>query len=157
MLCKLSVACAMVVLISFSSAAQTPREQSALRNVKSIFVSLVMEEPAPGLDDARITLDTRQQLERGGVSLTVGGQEIGTILRISILPKYDERRKVYAVAVTLELLRPLDAFRLNGEFSTLWMRRDVLVTETWPPVRESVAQLANEFIQNWRLTHTSVK
>lgn len=140
----------LLLILSAGTQAQSERESIALRNTGTLYVGAIMEQPAPGLDADRFILDTRLRLQRAGIPLVRSGQGVSNVLRVSVLPKQDTRRKVFAVAVTLELLRVIDSKCLVVEFSTVWMRRDVVIAESWQPVHDSVAALVGEFVRDWK-------
>lgn len=141
---------ALLFFVSLPVTAQDKRERAALRAVSSLYVSIVMEREAPGFDDSRFLIEMRERLERGGLSLSATDKAPAQTLRLSILPKYDERLRVYLVAVTLELLKLTITTAGNAEYSAVWVRRDVLAAEKWSAVRNVSEEMVDEFITDWK-------
>lgn len=140
------VACLVLLTLCFPAFAQDKRERAALRMVDFLSVEMVLEQPAPGFNDTRFLVGLREKLQGVGLS---PNPTTGRLLRLSILPKYDERLKVYLVSVTLELLKP-DRTGNEVQYVSQWVRRDVLAAPTWAPMRESIDRLVDEFITGWR-------
>lgn len=147
---------ALIFLVSLPTSAQDKKERTALRAISSLYVSLVLEKEAPGFDDTRFLLETRQRLERGGLLLSTSDKLPAQTLRLSILPKYDDHLKVYLVVVTLELLKLTVTAAGNTEFSAMWMRRDVLAAEKWSSLRDAANELVDEFITDWKTARSGI-
>jgi hypothetical protein len=155
-LLPISISIVLLFFVSLPASAQNQKERAALRGVNSLYVSIVMEREAPGFDNSRFLIEMRERLERGGLTLSPTDKAPAQVLRLSILPKYDERLRVYLVAVTLELLKSTVTTAGNVEYSAMWMRRDVVAAEKWSALRNAAEELVDEFVTDWKTARSGM-
>ena len=143
----------LLLVVSSAALAQSPeklqrvQELESLRGLSFVFVSVV----ADGMDADGIKQAIRKRLVDAGVK--THASDATATLRARIWKRYDERQRIYAVAVTLRLTQLATVKRPgweSREFAPTWERRDVMMSRAdWKPVSESLAAMVDEFIDDF--------